>query len=301
MKKTKKSNRVRDSLSDRIFVGGIYVFLVVILLIVLYPLVYIVSSSFSSPEAVTAGKVWLWPVDFSLAGYKEVLTNSNVLRGFMNSIFYTTAYTFIAVTLTVIFAYPLSRKSFYGRNFLMFFIIFTMLFYGGLIPEYLVVQQLGMLDTVWAILIPKAMAVWQIIIARTFFQSTVPEELVEASEMDGCSSLRFLWSVVIPISKPIIAVLALMYAVFQWNSYFDAMIFLKSEELFPLQLHLREILITQTQSGASMDVGEQMERNQLANLMRYSLIVVSSLPVLIIYPFAQKYFVQGMLIGSVKG
>ena len=176
-----------------------------------------------------------------------------------------------------------------------------MLFYGGLIPEYLVVQKLGMLDTPWAILLPKAMAVWQIIIARTFFQSSVPEELVEASEMDGCSSLKFLWYVVLPLSKPIIAVLALMYAVFQWNSYFDAMIFLKSENLFPLQLELRELLIVQSDSGANMDIAEQQRRTQLANLMRYSLIVISSLPVLIIYPFAQKYFVKGMLIGSVKG
>lgn len=158
-----------------------------------------------------------------------------------------------------------------------------------------------MLDTPWAILIPKAMAVWQIIIARTFFYTSIPEELVEASEMDGCSSIEFLWHVVIPLSKPIIAVLALMYAVFQWNSYFDAMIFLRTEDLFPLQLELREILITQTESGANMDIAEQQKRQQLANLMQYSLIVVSSIPVLIIYPFAQKYFVKGMLLGSVKG
>ncbi|MBM7572450.1 carbohydrate ABC transporter permease [Aquibacillus albus] len=296
-----KSSKIRESFTDRIFLIGVYTFLIIVLLIVLYPLIYIISASISSPEAVMAGRVWLWPVDFSLEGYTEVFNNSDVMRGFSNSIFYTVAYTVIAVVLTVVFAYPLSRKSFYGRTFLMFFIIFTMLFYGGLIPEYLVVKNLGMLDTIWAILIPKAMAVWQIIIARTFFQTSVPEELVEASEMDGCSSLRFLWSVVLPLSKPIIAVLALMYAVFQWNSYFDAMVFLRSEELFPLQLELRELLITQTESGVNMDIAEQQKREQLANLMKYSLIVVSSLPVLIIYPFAQKYFVKGMLIGSVKG
>lgn len=292
---------IKESFGDRLFLGAIYVFLCCIMIVVLYPLIYIISASISSPEAVTSGRVWLWPVDFSLQGYIEVLTNSDVIRGFRNSILYTIGYTIISVVLTVVFAYPLSRKSFYGRTFFMFFILFTMLFYGGLIPEYLVVQKLGMLDTPWAILLPKAMAVWQVIIARTFFQSSVPDELVEASEMDGCSSLKFLWYVVLPLSKPIIAVLALMYAVFQWNSYFDAMIFLKSEELFPLQLELRELLIVQSDSGANMDIAEQQRREQLANLMRYSLIVISSLPVLMIYPFAQKYFVKGMLIGSVKG
>ncbi|GAB2560186.1 carbohydrate ABC transporter permease [Gracilibacillus alcaliphilus] len=297
----KKKSTIRESYNDRILLILIYFYLSVITLVVLYPLVYIVSASISSPEAVTAGQVWLWPVDFSLEGYKEVLNNSSVMRGFRNSILYTIGYTFIAVFLTIIFAYPLSRKNFYGKKILMIFILFTMLFYGGLIPEYLVVQRLGMLDTPWAILIPKAIAVWQVIIARTFFQASIPEELVEASEMDGCSSIKFLWHVVIPLSKPIIAVLALMYAVFQWNSYFDAMIFLRTEDLFPLQLELREILITQTQSGGNLDIAEQQRRQQLANLMQYSLIVVSSIPVLIIYPFAQKYFVKGMLLGSVKG
>lgn len=296
-----KSGVIKESYNDRVFLTLIYLFLGILMIVILYPLVYIVSASISSPEAVTSGQVWLWPVDFSLEGYIEVFNNSDVIRGFRNSILYTIGYTLIAVFLTIIFAYPLSRKNFYGKTFFMIFIIFTMLFYGGLIPEYLVVQQLGMLDTPWAILIPKAMAVWQIIIARTFFYTSIPEELVEASEMDGCSSIRFLWHVVIPLSKPIIAVLALMYAVFQWNSYFDAMIFLRTEDLFPLQLELREILITQSESGANQDIAEQQKRQQLANLMQYSLIVVSSLPVLLIYPFAQKYFVKGMLLGSVKG
>ncbi|MBM0064842.1 carbohydrate ABC transporter permease [Alkalicoccobacillus gibsonii] len=301
MKKRHSKNRMKESITDRLFLYSVYTFLVLVLIIVLYPIVYIVSSSLSSAEAVTAGEVWLWPVDLSFAGYKEVLTNPDVLRGFKNSIIYTVSYTLLAVVLTVIFAYPLSRKNFYGRTFLMFFILITMLFSGGLIPEYLLVQKLGLLDSIWAIIIPKAIAVWQVIIARTFFQTSIPEELVEASEMDGCSSIRFLWSVVLPLSKPIIAVLALMYAVIQWNSYFDAMIFLKTRDLFPLQLELREILITQTNSGANMDIAVQAERDRLANLMKYSLIVISSLPVLVIYPFAQKYFVKGMLIGSVKG
>jgi putative aldouronate transport system permease protein len=296
----KSSTRIRESFTDRLFLTAVYACLFVILIIVLYPLIYIVSSSFSSPEAVNSGKVWLFPVDFSLKGYTAVLENSDVLLGFANSLFYTVFYTLIAVTLTVIIAYPLSRRSFYGRNVLMLFIVITMLFGGGLIPEYLVVQQLGMLDTRWALLIPKAIAVWQVIIARTFFQQMIPEELAEAAEVDGSSDLRFLWSVVLPLAKPIIAVLALMYAVFQWNSYFDAMLFLQSKELYPLQLVLREILIVQQSSGGS-NIADQLQRQELANLMKYSLIVIASVPVLIIYPFAQKHFMKGMLIGSVKG
>lgn len=279
----------------------VYTFLISVVIIVLYPLIYIVSSSLSSPLAVSSGKVWLWPIDFSLAGYKAIFNNSEVLVGYANSIFYTFFGTIISVTLTVMFAYPLSRKSFYGRNFLMIFILFTMLFSGGLIPEYLVVKHLHMLDTRWALIIPKAIAVWQVIIAVTFFRTSIPDEIVEASEMDGCSDLRFLWSVVLPLSKPIIAVLVLMYAIFQWNSYFDAMIYLKSEALYPLQVVLRNILILNTTSSATMDAQKLMEMNQVADLMKYSLIVVASLPVLIIYPFVQRHFMKGVLIGSVKG
>ncbi|PGV51701.1 carbohydrate ABC transporter permease [Bacillus sp. AFS037270] len=296
-----KANSIKESFGDKVFLTIIYTFLIFVVVIVLYPLIYIVSSSLSSPLAVSSGKVWLWPVDFSLEGYKAIFSNSQVLVGYANSLFYTFFGTIVSVTLTVLFAYPLSRKSFYGRNFLMIFILFTMLFSGGLIPEYLVVKNLHMLDTRWALIIPKAIAVWQVIIAVTFFRTSIPEEIVEASEMDGCSDLRFLWSVVLPLSKPIIAVLVLMYAIFQWNSYFDAMLYLKSEALFPLQVVLRNILILNTTSSASIDAQKLMDMKQLADLMKYSLIVVASLPVLIIYPFVQRHFMKGVLIGSVKG
>jgi putative aldouronate transport system permease protein len=198
-------------------------------------------------------------------------------------------------------AYPLSRRGLYGRGAIMLFITFTMIFSGGLIPTYLVVKNLGMLDTRWALIIPQAVAAWQVIIARTFFQVTIPEELAEAAALDGCSDLRFLWSVVIPLSKPIIAVLVLMYAVGQWNAYFDALLYLKSDELQPLQLVLRSILILNTTTSGSMEASVMIERQQMADLLKYSLIVVGSLPVLLIYPFAQRYFVRGMLIGSIKG
>jgi putative aldouronate transport system permease protein len=293
--------RIQESFGDRLFLIGIYLLLSAVLLAVLYPLVYIVSSSFSSPLAVSSGRVWLWPVDFSLRGYQVVLSNPQILTGYANSLFYTFFGTLISVTLTVSLAYPLSRKTFYGRNVLMIFITFTFLFSAGLIPTYLVVKGLGMLNTRWAMLIPQAIAVWQVIIARTFFQATIPDELVEASELDGCSDLRFLWSVVLPLSKPIIAVLVLMYAIFQWNAYFDALIYLKSAELYPLQLILRGILILNTTSSGSMEATAMLERLQMADLLKYALIVLASLPVLVIYPFVQRYFVKGMLIGSIKG
>jgi putative aldouronate transport system permease protein len=291
---------IRESVGDKLFLISIYVILSLLLVIVLYPLIYIFSSSFSSPSAVTSGRVWLWPVEFSIKGYATLIENPKIVTGYANSLFYTAAGTIISVMLTIMIAYPLSRKTLFGRNLLMMLITFTLLFSGGLIPTYLVVKQMGLIDTRWALLIPNAIWVWQVIIARTFFQSSIPDELIDSSEIDGCSDLRFMWSVVVPLSKPIIAVLFLMYAVGQWNSYFDALIYLKTANLFPLQLILRSIIILNNSSNAT-DALKQVERQQLAELLKYSLIVVATLPVLIIYPFVQRYVVQGMLVGSVKG
>ncbi|WP_434751172.1 carbohydrate ABC transporter permease [Paenibacillus amylolyticus] len=290
---------IRESLGDRLFITALYIILSLVLVAVLYPLIYIVSSSLSSPSAVSSGKVWLWPVDLSFEGYKAVLRNEQVLMGYANSLFYTVCGTFISVALTIMIAYPLSKKTFVGRSTLMIFITFTMLFAGGLIPTYLVVKSLGLIDTRWALLIPNAIWVWQVIIARTFFQNSIPEELSEAADIDGCSDIRFIFSVILPLAKPIVAVLSLMYAVGQWNAYFDALIYLKSQSLYPLQLILRSILILG--SSGNMDASEMIKQQQMAELMKYSLIVMASLPVLIIYPFVQRYFVQGMLVGSVKG
>lgn len=294
------SYTVKNSIGDRVFLGAVYTVLTLVLVIVIYPLIYILSSSISSPAAVSSGQVWLWPVDISFKGYSTIFQNPQIMTGYGNSLFYTVAGTLISVTLTIMIAYPLSRKTFYGRNVLMMLVMFTMLFSGGLIPTYMVVKQMGMVDTRWALLIPNAVWVWQVIIARTFFQSSIPDELVEASELDGCRDLRFIWSVVIPLSKPIIAVLFLMYAVGQWNAYFDALIYLKSDHLFPLQLILRSIIILDNGAG-TMDAMQMVEKQQMADLLKYSLIVVATLPVLCIYPFVQRYFVQGMLVGSVKG
>jgi putative aldouronate transport system permease protein len=291
---------VRESPGDRLFLGFIYLVLTIVLVVTLYPLIFIVSSSFSSPSAVSGGRVWLWPVEATLIGYKSAFLSSQIVTGFVNSIFYTVCGTAISVILTIMIAYPLSRKTFFGRSGLMVFIVFTMLFSGGLIPTYMVVKAVGLIDTRWALLRPNAVWVWQVIIARTFFSTSIPDELAEASEIDGCSDTRFVLSIVLPLSKAILAVLALQYAIGQWNAYFDALIYLKSDKLFPLQLFLRSILILNSNTG-TLDSGQIAEKQQLLSLMKYSLIVISSLPVLLIYPFVQRYFVQGMLIGSVKG
>lgn len=290
---------IRESLGDRIFLAIVYIFLTIVLILVSYPLIYILSVSISSPAAVSSSKVWLWPVDVTLDGYRAVFKNDQIVIGYSNSLFYAVFGTLISVTLTVMIAYPLSKKSFFGRSPLMIFITITMLFSGGVIPNYLIVKSMGMIDTRWALLIPSAISVWQVIIARTFFQSSLPDELSDAAEIDGCSDLRYIFSVVLPLSKPVIAVLCLMYAVAQWNAYFDALIYLKRNSLYPLQLILRNILILN--NTGNMEAADMLKAHQLANLMKYSLIVVASLPVLIIYPFVQRYFVQGVLIGSVKG
>ena len=294
-------HQIKEPATDRIFLFCIYVLLVVFLAIVLLPLLYVLASSFSSPQAVSAGKVLLWPVDFSLRGYQVALSNPQVLQGYANSLIYTVGGTLLSVILTVAIAYPLSRKDLFGRNIVMSIILFTMLFTGGLIPTYMVVQSLGMLDTRWALIVPQAVGVWQVIIARTYFRGSIPDELTEAAQLDGCSDLRFLWSVVLPLAKPLIAVIALMYAIYQWNSYFDALIYLKSPDLYPLQLVLRNIVILNTTSSGSMEASAMLERQQLADLLKYSLIVVSSIPVLCIYPFVARYFTKGIMLGAVKG
>jgi len=242
-RKPAATQKVREPFRDRVFLVVVTVMLTVLLALVLLPLIYIVASSFSSASAVSAGRVTLWPVEFSLRAYREALTNPQLLRGYSNSLIYATAGTLISVTLTVAIAYPLSRKTFFGRNVLMTGLIFTMLFSGGLIPTYLVVQDLGMLNTRWAMILPTAMAVWNVIITRTYFMVTIPEELVEAGRVDGCSDFGFFWRIVLPLSKPIIAVNLLFYAVGQWNTFFNALIYLTNEHLFPLQVVLRQILI----------------------------------------------------------
>ncbi|MGN7356238.1 carbohydrate ABC transporter permease [Paenibacillus sp. SAF-054] len=293
---------MKEAGSDRLFTIVNYFVLTLIMIIVLYPLVYVVSASFSSSSAVLSGRVWLWPVEPTLDGYKAVFKNGMVVRGFMNTLFYTVAGTGINLLFTVLAAYPLSRRDFRGRSMFMLLFVFTMMFNGGLIPTYLLVKNLGMIDTVWSMLIPSALSVWNVIIMRTYFQTTIPGELLEASQLDGCTDFRFLLRIVLPLSGPILAVIALFYAVGHWNQYFNAMIFLKRADLYPLQLILRDILV-QNEINIDMlgDAKTAAARQGLRELLKYSLIVVTSVPLLVVYPFVQKFFVKGVMIGSLKG
>jgi putative aldouronate transport system permease protein len=308
--KTKRGRRGRDPLSrgvkvketraDRIFVIAAYILLSVFLLVVLLPLLNIIASSLSSPQAVSSGRVLFWPVEFTFRGYAEALNNPAILRGFGNSVFYTIAGTVISVLGTVAVAYPLSRTHLFGRKVITGGVVFTMLFSGGVIPMYLVVQSLGLLDTRWSMLLPNAIGVWQVIIAIVYFRSSIPDEVYEAAQLDGASELRILWTVVLPLAKPLIAVIALMYAIMQWNSYFDALLYLRDADLQPLQLVLRGLLIL-NDSGGGGDVAEQLRRRELADLLRYSTVVIATIPMLIAYPFVAKYFTKGIMVGAVKG
>jgi putative aldouronate transport system permease protein len=299
-RRRQRATRIKDPMVDRVFMIAVYVLLTTFLLAVLLPLLYILASSFSSPLAVSSGRVSFWPIDFTLEGYERALGDSTIVTGFANSLFYTAAGTFVSLALTVAIAYPLSRKDFWGRGGITLGVIFTMLFAGGIIPTYLVVQQLGLLDTRWALILPQAVGVWQVIIAVVFFRSSIPDELYEAAQLDGASDLRFLWTIVLPLSKPLLAVVALMYAIYQWNSYFDALLYLRDPSLYPLQLVLRNVLIL-NQATPGMDAAAQIERQQLADLLKYSLIVISTVPVMILYPFVARYFNKGIMLGAVKG
>ncbi|TXK83810.1 carbohydrate ABC transporter permease [Paenibacillus sp. N3.4] len=297
-----KSIRIHESRSDQIFNIFNYTVLILFTITVLYPLIYVLSASFSSPTAVMSGKVWLWPVDTTFQGYEAVFKHKQVWTGFANSMYYAVVGTVFNVIMTLIAAYPLSRKDFYIRNAVMALFVFTMMFGGGLIPNYLLVKSLGLLDTRWALIIPGLMSVMSVIIARTYFQTTIPDELLEAAHLDGCSDYRFLVKIVAPLSGPIIAVLSLFYAVGHWNTYFNALLYLKSPNLFPLQIILRDILVQNTfNEDILTDVVGAAQREGMRELLKYSLIVISTIPVLIVYPFVQRHFVKGMMIGSLKG
>jgi multiple sugar transport system permease protein/putative aldouronate transport system permease protein len=297
-----ESTALKESRGDRLFNFFNYSMLTVVLLVVLYPIVFVVSSSFSSKEAVSAGEVLLWPVDFSLEGYEAVFRDRSVLHSFWMSVFYTVVGTAINVLVTVLAAYPLSRKDLAGRNWIMALFAFTMFFGGGLIPNYLLAKSLGILNTPWALLLPGALSIWNMIITRTYFNATIPDELLEAAQMDGCNDLKFLWKVVLPLSGPIVAVISLFYGVEHWNQYFNALLYLKDPDLYPLQLVLREILIrSQVSTEMIADSKQAAELAGLSDLLKYSLIVVATVPLMAVYPFVQRFFVKGVMIGALKG
>ncbi len=295
--------KMKEARGDRVFLFAVYAFLVVVILVIAIPVIYIVSASFSSASAVLGGKVWLWPVNFTLTGYKAVFDYPEIWTAYLNSLIYAAASAVLTVLLTVMMAYPLSRRDFYGRRFFIWTLLFAFLFTGGLIPFYLVVQQLGMVNTRFSLIIPTGLNVFWVILAKTYFQSSIPSELYDAAQVDGCGDIRFLRTVVIPISKPILAVVGLLAAVTSWNSYFYALIFLNSQSLYPLQLVLQQLLVLGniSPSGFSSLSPEQLQYFQnLETLLKYSLVVVSSVPMLLLYPFAQKYFTKGFLVGSLK-
>ncbi|MDQ0885982.1 putative aldouronate transport system permease protein [Paenibacillus sp. V4I9] len=293
---------IREASNDRWFNVINYTVLTLFLIVVMYPLVFIVSASFSSPDAVISGKVWLWPVQPTLDGYEAVFKHKLIWSSFRNSVIYTVLGTVINVALTIMAAYPLARRDLYGKNAVMLLLVFTTMFSGGLIPSYLLVKDLGMLNTIWSMILPGAMSVFNVIITRTYFKTTIPDELLEAAQLDGCNDFKFVWHVVIPLSGPIIAVITLYSAVGYWNQYFNALIYLKQPSLYPLQLVLREILVqNEVDSAMLSDLGQEANREGLRALLKYSLIVVSSLPLMMIYPFVQKHFVKGVMIGSLKG
>lgn len=301
----KQPNVRRDMNSETVFDLVNYGFLTLIAIITVYPLIFILSASISEPDLVFAGKVWLFPKNVSFIGYEIILKYKEIWIGYRNSLLYVALGVPVSLFLTLTAAYPLSRRDFLGRNPFMLMLTITMFFGGGLIPTYLLVRDLGLIDNIFVMVIgPGAVGVWNIIIARTYFQNNIPDELREAAEIDGCSDLRFLGQIVLPLSSPIIAVICLFYGVEKWNSFFVPMIYFANRTKYPLQLIIREILSLYTVSTELLQ-GVQPSQLELivriTNSIRYGVIIVATIPVLLVYPLVQKHFVRGIMIGAIKG
>lgn len=298
-----KPNRMGQSTSDNVFDVVNTIGMILIFLIVAYPMYFVFIASVSNPSYIHLGQVIFWPRGLNFSGYERVLQETQVWNAYRNSLYYTALGTSINVAVTVSAGYALSRKDLAGRAIFMTFFVFTMFFNGGMIPTFLLVRQLGMLNTVWAMVLPNAVSVFNVILCRTFFASSLPEEMLEAAQADGCGNLRFFFFFALPLSKSLIAVMTLFYAVGHWNSFFNALIFLTDNTMFPLQLVLRQILLGALAAAQDVtgDPTEIMEAMRIAELLRYAVIVVSIVPVMIWYPFVQKYFVKGVMMGSLKG
>ena len=298
--------KIKESKVDKVFDVVLFIVLTAVLLIAAYPLYFVIIASISDPTAVAGGDVVFTPIGLTVDGYKEVFENKKVVGGLLNSLFYTAVGTCLNLFVTIPTAYALSRRQFAGKKFVMCFYMVTMFVSGGMIPTYLVVKSFGMLDTMWALIVPGALSVYNMIVARTFFESSLPEELWEAARVDGCGHFKYFVKVALPLSKAIIAIMVLYYGIGHWNNYFSALLYMKTEAKYPLQLVLRGILI-QNEAALAQQVTtaaaqEAMQKQQaLVEQMKYALIIVSSIPVMILYPFIQKHFVKGVMIGSVKG
>jgi putative aldouronate transport system permease protein len=294
---------VRRRLADPLFNAFAMTVLGFALIAVIYPLYFIVIASVSEPARVYEGQVWFWPVGFTLDGYARLLTDATVWRGLGNSVLYTGLATTISVALVVSAGYVLSRRDLPGRKTITFLLVVTLFFDGGIIPKFLVVQNLGLLDTVGAMILPGAVAVWNIIIARAFFESNLPDELREAAQVDGASDFRFFFRIAVPLSKPLIALMIVIHLIWNWNGFFDALIYLNNPDLYPLQLVLRNILVQSDLSGSanmSGDLDSYEAAQRLAELLKYAAIVFASIPLLLMVPFLQRFFTQGALLGAVK-
>lgn len=293
-KKAKKGDRLFDIVN--------YLLLGILALIILYPMYFVVIASISDPTLVNSGKVLFYPKGITFEGYKLIFERNEIWRSYANTIQYTVFGTALGVVVTMLVAYCLSRHDFEGRNFLMAFLMITMYFGGGLIPTYLLMSNLGLVNTRWILILMGSVSVFNIIMARTFLQSSLSPDLFEAAVLDGCSDIKYFIKIVLPLSKAIIAVLVLYYGVAHWNDYFNGLIYTTDEELQPLQLVLRSILVTNQLIAQDMtNIENALEAQRIVEVMKYGLIIVSSIPVLIVYPFVQKYFNQGVMIGSVKG
>lgn len=299
----KRHNSIRVSRVDKIYYSLVNFFLFIFFMIILMPLINVVASSFSDAKAVNQGRVLFWPVDFTVEGYKAVFEYKGIWRSYANTFLYTIAGTAVNLAMTLICAYPLARKDLPFKGPVIALFMFTMLFGGGTIPNYLLIRNLHMMNTIWAMIIPGAISVYNMIIARTFIQN-IPSDIEEAARIDGCSDIRYFFSMVLPLSKTVIAVLGLYYAVGHWNDYFTAFLYLNDNEKMPLQITLRAILINNsfTETSTTTINEEALLNNQaLQDLLKYSLIIVSSVPVLVLYPFVKKYFLKGVMLGAVKG
>ncbi len=298
-----RSNHIQLPVSDKIFRAVALVILALIMITIIYPVWFVLVASFTNPLEIYQSAFLFWPQDFNFESYKLVFRDQDFITGFINSIFYTVVGTAINVVMNICGAYPLSKRNFKGKSFFTIMFTFTMFFSGGLIPTYLVVDGLGMRNTVWAILIPSAVSMYNIIIMRTYFQSRIPAEMEEAAKVDGCTNFRMLLLIVLPLSIPIIAVIALYYGVGRWNDYFSAMIYITDRKLYPLQLVLREILL-QNQASDMMDIVSDSgysDRMMARMGLKYAVIVVSTVPIFVIYPLVQKFFAKGVMVGAIKG
>lgn len=296
-----KKINIRETKADRAFDILNNSIAAIILVIIVYPLLVVLSSSFSDPLALMSGKVWLFPVGFTLDGYRAIFNHKLVWTGMYNSFIYTVGGTIVNMIVTILAAYPLSRKDLTVRNHVALLFAFTMWFSGGLIPTYLLIKETGLFNSRLVMIIPTAMSVWNMIILRTYFESNIAGELLESAKLDGCDDFRYLASIAVPLSKPSLAVICLYYMVGNWNVFMNAYLYLSKQELYPIQIVLREILLLSNVEAVSTNAIQEANAQLMNELLKYTLVIVASLPMILVYPFVQKYFVKGIMIGAIKG